>query len=778
MSNKYSHKTAGKEFEAKAPYNFVPLPEKVFTISDDEEQKIRARLNDKYHSDRHTGYIDLEITTETPLYTRCAIPAEVWKNQDHLNGKPKVTSVPECQDFFHHGNPEIPIIPGSTLRGMTRALVEILSYSKIPFTNFPKQFFHRGVMDTSSMGKKYREKMLRKRGYLEFDYPSDQLKGGYLEIENEKYYIRPAFENYKTIVHIEEDTVKQLLKSTDQSFNYHHVYPVWLLPKPPSCPPRKSSELKLRMSYIDQITDISLTERPGFRRANLVITGKTDKKHLHCAIYEKNSEDRRIDIPLKLWQLYKEDLEIQRNEENTPRELKNDTPLFYLLDDQHKLVFFGPTMMFRLPYPNTILDFIPEDLRCGNKLDLAEAIFGQVEENKHLAGRVFFSDAVWKPKSDEQNPFLKEDSSDDGRRIPKILSSPKPTSFQLYLNQPEVDKISNKKKEKDVQNESTLKSYYDKGETIIRGFKRYWHKKPNQKEIFEENYEIKNNEVFGKSKNGNDEGQKSSQHTIIRPVKQGTKFISRVYFENLNDLELGALLITLKLDSSMRHQIGMAKPYGLGSIKVDTKVFLQDREVRYASLFDDSNNIFSSGNEIDNTLQKTQECEQAFIKAILSHCSMSEEKCLKDIPRLRELFVMLKWDGISQFSNKSYADLEQCKDMWRQRHVLPLASEIEELDSLFCITRKNIANNPNSGKSEESVSNRFEHYKKEIELLGDTLKDFKDMAKKILKKFKDHQAQGKILAKKLLEKQGSVKDKNLLNEDWYTKIKQMAHSAD
>lgn len=687
MSNKYSHKTAGKEFEAKAPYNFVPLPEKVFTISDDEEQKIRARLNDKYHSDRHTGYIDLEITTETPLYTRCAIPAEVWKNQDHLNGKPKVTSVPECQDFFHHGNPEIPIIPGSTLRGMTRALVEILSYSKIPFTNFPKQFFHRGVMDTSSMGKKYREKMLRKRGYLEFDYPSDQLKGGYLEIENEKYYIRPAFENYKTIVHIEEDTVKQLLKSTDQSFNYHHVYPVWLLPKPPSCPPRKSSELKLRMSYIDQITDISLTERPGFRRANLVITGKTDKKHLHCAIYEKNSEDRRIDIPLKLWQLYKEDLEIQRNEENTPRELKNDTPLFYLLDDQHKLVFFGPTMMFRLPYPNTILDFIPEDLRCGNKLDLAEAIFGQVEENKHLAGRVFFSDAVWKPKSDEQNPFLKEDSSDDGRRIPKILSSPKPTSFQLYLNQPE----------KDVQNESTLKSYYDKGETIIRGFKRYWHKKPNQKEIFEENYEIKNNEVFGKSKNGNDEGQKSSQHTIISPVKQGTKFISRIYFENLSKLELGALLSALSLPESKRHKLGMGKPLGLGTICIKPTLLLQERAPqhdktgRYDKLFSNTEDWQTGNKERTAEIESFKDC---FRQEIVNHVktfqqTLEASTSLGEISRLKELFTMLEWDNaISDEEQISYLglDTKEKQEEWRKRHVLPSPQKILKIPETKCLS--------------------------------------------------------------------------------------------
>src|SRR5437868_14883507 len=119
MTNKYNHQIANG-FKAIAPYNFVPLPERVF-VAPLEEQKA---VNDRYHTDRHTGYLVLKIKTETPLYTRCAYPPTVPVEED---GKPDVKKVRDCQNFFHHGDAAEPVIPGSSLRGMMRSLVEILA---------------------------------------------------------------------------------------------------------------------------------------------------------------------------------------------------------------------------------------------------------------------------------------------------------------------------------------------------------------------------------------------------------------------------------------------------------------------------------------------------------------------------------------------------------------------------------------------------------------------------------------------------------------------------
>src|SRR5205085_11227038 len=279
------------------------------------------------------------------------------------------------------------------------------------------------------------------------------------------------------------------------------------------------------------------------------------------------------------------------------------------------LVFFGTTMMLRLPYPHKISDFIPTNLK-GSELDLAETIFGRVRQNVSdtHAGRVFFTDAIWTNKN--EIPFLKNDGDEngDGRRVPKILASPKPTSFQLYLNQPTVDTTPKRRQGRleTIQDGDLLKSYYNKGETLIRGTKLYWSKtllSTAQDDFVDLDAKIEGDEESGyrvdlfkedrqgrqRHRNRNGEWSKdSSQHTIIRPVKSGIEFESRVYFENLTKLELGALLTALELPASKRHRLGMGKPLGLGTIEIRTEVLLQNRnpqedssaKSRYELLFD------------------------------------------------------------------------------------------------------------------------------------------------------------------------------------------------
>ena len=54
--------------EALAPYNFIPLPEKVITLSvkDLPHQGV-------YEEGRRTGHIDRELTTASPVYVRAGL---------------------------------------------------------------------------------------------------------------------------------------------------------------------------------------------------------------------------------------------------------------------------------------------------------------------------------------------------------------------------------------------------------------------------------------------------------------------------------------------------------------------------------------------------------------------------------------------------------------------------------------------------------------------------------------------------------------------------------
>jgi len=60
--------------QAVAPYNFVPLPELIVT------QRVEELPDQgKYHPDRLTGYLDCELTTESPVFVRAGITPEQAK---------------------------------------------------------------------------------------------------------------------------------------------------------------------------------------------------------------------------------------------------------------------------------------------------------------------------------------------------------------------------------------------------------------------------------------------------------------------------------------------------------------------------------------------------------------------------------------------------------------------------------------------------------------------------------------------------------------------------
>lgn len=724
-------------YRAKAPYNFVPLPEEVLEVTE------QPPTRDCYHEDKFTGYIDLKITTETPLYTRCAFPPLAWSDKGKLDdkGNPKVTLARECQEFFYRSDKAVPVIPGSTLRGMARSLVEILSYSKI-FAVSDKQLVYRAVADSTSFGNQYREKMLDKLGTKHFNYPSLKLKGGYLEVDrNDNHFIRPAQEPSscgESFVHLENYLV--------ESANHGETIYVEAKNRERFDERGQRDDITLEFAYS---RTVSTTPAAGLVPARLVKT-KGVGGHMNCAIFEPDTDDSKlIEISEKMWKTYVDDREMQRGIKSKVIRKHGDL-LFYLLDNSGKLFFFGATMMFRLAYSNKITALIPEHLKNAG-LDFAEAIFGNVIEKtkETIAGRVYFSDAV----CTTGKPFLEDDF--EGRFIPKILSSPKPTAFQLYLNQPEPnhhrndearcfilkdssfermreenlpDVVINKakklngykfdskedllKKLADIGVFFTnngqrnaflncvshqLKTYNDADETQIRGFKRYWHRRNIDENYWAENkadfrvktYEATNKkpkeEVF-EQKDGN-KWEKDTQHTIIKPVLPQTDFISRVYFENLSNVELGALLIALELPPNMRHQIGMAKPYGLGSVKIEPKkLVLQNRKKRYAALFNEQDGSFSNGAKLDVETSKIKtEAENAFKEKVLKHFNdivqaNSRAANFWQIPRLETLATILEWETADNFDRKEYTGLqtEDDKRKWRERRVLPYPQNVEK----------------------------------------------------------------------------------------------------
>lgn len=281
-------------------------------------------------------------------------------------------------------------------------------------------------------------------------------------------------------------------------------------------------------------------------------------------------------------------------------------PCFYIAKDG-EVQHFGHGRFYRIPYNKSIGNHLPKELETQNGIvDLTESILGR---SRDWAGRVSFSEAHLCNK-----PEWCECSK------PQPLMGPKPTSYQFYLQ----------------QNDSEQK-HWDSPNATIRGYKLYWHQPIDKAKSWKSS--------------SNTNGDKLSKY--IQPIDSGMNFKSRIYFNNLSDIELGALLLTLNLDQldaeadekkSFSYKLGKGKSIGLGSIKLNSSLHILDREKRYNTLFD--NNTWQLG--------KIDISKDTFINAFLKYRNDSlGGKLLDHNKMLEELLTMMDWNlakGTSKIS--------------------------------------------------------------------------------------------------------------------------------
>jgi CRISPR-associated protein (TIGR03986 family) len=607
---------------AIAPYNFIPLPKAVYEVKDGTEKIKPWEQQDEYIPETLNGWIDLTITTKSPTFIRGSVKKEnfSWDAADtRVRPEPAMT-----QD-------KIPLIPGSSLRGMIRNLFEILTFSKIQPLTSEKPFFR--TFSKNNIGKKYRKYMVRN---------NQKPLGGFLKRVGDDWFIIPA-----EVLRIKLEKIKQDIKY-DVDPNYvplwtHQQCDCWFTRKPKS----------------DQVEEICFKEPTpsiSWKKATLVLTGSMpDKKHEFVFLHNPNNTTK-IKIPDSTWERFHDNDQITQWQERAfpkdiPQKRFNGTegglydgePVFFLCQDAHiesdnpdGLVFLGRAQMFRLPY-----DLSPVDLISPNEeLDMADTVFGRVWHKKDakkpaIKGRVFFEDSI---------AVKNENGWCEDIIVPQILSSPNITTYQHYLNQPNPD------------DKETLKTYFesDKEATEIRGFKLYWHRldeKDNLDTVKDkkDHDEIRNLLLSSSIENYD----KHKQHTIIKPVKTGVTFSGKIRFENLTKLELGALLSALELPETCCHKIGMAKPLGLGSIRITCKLQLIERSKRYKTWLD-----------LGAKETSTEVGKKIFTDKILQHAASSDELMLEGkeglhkIKRLDALFCMLEMKNKPPLEKTRYMVIE------------------------------------------------------------------------------------------------------------------------
>jgi len=649
------HDRRGQEFWAHAPYNFVPLPEKVVTVDAGEIPR-----HDIYTG--HTGYIDCVLETRSPLYTRCAMdPGFFARWADNVREMMQDAEAREqYAQFFHLEDAERPVIPGSSLRGMVRALVEIAGYGKMqPVTDQPKVTF-RAVAAASDdpLSQPYKDALRN-------------VKAGYLERRGDAWFVHPA-QRPANLGLPEQDpylkvkdrpdlnqTIPGLIRFGQDGYRpqYHKVRF--------NCEVAQDKRGKKYVRVINIGGQNSTGEYAGVLvcSGNMAESGEafSSKRKTYALVWERDRKATAIPIPPQVLRDYIDSLTDFQKEPPFDEQrgcLIEGRPVFYLEVDQ-KVTAFGHTPNFRVPAwfidkgkrrAATPLDFVPMDLRSPEQTDLAEAVFGYVESQKQesrpvaRAGRVFFGDAHF--ESAQDGIWLSEDPI-----TPRVLGSPKPTTFQHYL-------VQDKSKGHDPDVKQQLAHYATSPkETTIRGHKLYWHKgEVGLDEIQETPEKI---------------AKAPRQYTRIKPVKAGVRFRFRIYFENLRNCELGALLWVLTLPGEAGkdycHSLGMGKPLGLGAVKITPTLYLSGRASRYSQLF--AGDEWQRG---ETPKPDTQPFIRAFEDFVLKGMDVKERgqaQSLKEVERIRMLLKMLEWKGPAR-SLTGYMVIEPTNE-YKERPALP-----------------------------------------------------------------------------------------------------------
>jgi hypothetical protein len=628
---------------ARAPYNFIPLNEKVVPA-----QSICHF--DSFDSERLSGFISIEIKTITPLFIR-------GNKENFLNPNNRL------------------IIQGSSIRGMIRNLVEVFTCSK--FRKYhqyeDRRMYFRAMADGAKRLKELYEREINENieaGYLKYD-PKDK-----------KYLIKPS-SGYETIPY-ESNKKFKYIKSGD-------CYEVHSGPMN-----GKKKNWKILPPSQEQCLPV-------------------DPDVIKAYQEDINRSDRVFNI-----------VEIAR--EGKFKELKFDdgVPVFYKREDD-KVTSFGHTRNYRLPYPKYISDHIPEELGKEDVLDISEAIFGRSGKNNSqiIAGRVYFEDSLPRNFSEIN---IKTTAL-------KILASPKPTTFQHYLKQ-----------KKGIYTKLSELEHWGDASAVIRGYKYYWHRanpnpnnidstlwlensldlrkkdidrwlteNPKKKEIWEsfkldikkdsndeEKINIKWNLIQNKTKLiallveyynlDNSVFKKLNlskpQNSIVNMVSENEIFQSRIRFENLTDVELGALLFALDLPDGCAHKLGMGKPLGLGTIKITPKLTLINRDTRYQNIFD-KDGSWVTGEEFISDISKYKNKFTEYIGKNYNNKNIvtSDDYWSKD-SRLQELKYLLSidekmkepsWKEKTRYmliKNDNDNDNDNNKNEFKERPVLPRPSEV------------------------------------------------------------------------------------------------------
>lgn len=494
----------------KAPYNFVPFNKQVVS-----PYWIEQISHDIPFSDGQSGTIEVALKAESPIFVRDGIGQKQAKDnyQDDVQQKPHL--------FSQYGGRYF--IPGTSIKGMIRNVLEILSFGRME----DKVNDHRYAVRDFQNNKLYPKSKI-----------SNSVKCGWLELANGEYLLTDCGKPRR----ISHEALSEYFKIDISTFFQNK-----------SNLGEKSAEMKYKKysSVVGQYQfetwddkngrPMSKVNPAGSLSGTIVFTGQPSErvadqgkgKHLEFVFPDLGTKGEPVsDRVIKnfFFAYYDHDKNKQSLDWKYWKPMLDDNekiPVFFR-EENGEIKDMGLSMLYKIAYKNSVIDAITYH-HGETKPDLSEALFGHVDKNNALKGRVHIGHA-----------FATHAEVDTEKK--EVLSGPKASYYPNYMRQ----RVGPNGKVNGNYN-----TFMDTGAEIA-GWKRY---------------PIHSN---GKKNNPppNTNGEKI--RTKFTPLKAGSEFIFSIRYHNLRPVELGALLSALTFHSTENtyHSIGMAKPLGYGKVSL------------------------------------------------------------------------------------------------------------------------------------------------------------------------------------------------------------------
>lgn len=509
-----------------APYNFVPLSQHVFL-----PEWAPQVSHDIPFADGLSGEIHYTLRADAPLLVG-------GRQEKPSNDAPGVVKPFTLPDGRH-------AIPGSSLKGLLRNVVEIAAFGRFNKLDDVRPAFR----DVSSRNVPYRDRM-----------SGGKVKTGFLRRTSDgEIQIIPC-----AMTRLDHRELEQALGLGEgkpifparQSVN--KKYECW----------RRLCEgqgLDPRRIRFDHDGDVACALFKGRLEGVPVFTGqisdstKPGGKSRDFIFYHPQPE-QAIKVCDEVWRDF---LQVHGDEVANPdmswpgywrQHFRGggDVPVFYLPATQNPE---SPLRVGLAFMPKLAGDFSTHDLvknvhethlespGLAHGYDMADLLFGAINGESQadaLRGRVNCEMAITlSPITVQVQP-------------PTILNGPKPSYFPNYVAQ-DVD--SSGLKLRNGQYATYLRSNGSSAPKL-RGFKRY----PVRPDADVQVQRLTQDQLKNKK-----------VQVVMHTLPAGSKFHGRIVFHNLRPVEVGALLwvLTWGGNPSLRHSIGMGKSFGFGQVRFE-----------------------------------------------------------------------------------------------------------------------------------------------------------------------------------------------------------------